>query len=413
MTRTHLLTAALATAMTASTAFALSVAKVSEATRPSFTEAAQISGVTWAGGDLYYAVDDYDNKLYPLTLAIDRTTGSLASSGITIGTGVVMSGGQDMEGCAFDPCSGKVWISDEGHYRNYSPTPFIREFDPATGAASRSAPIHALQYDRHGNFSFEALTISGDGKTMWTANEEALKGDGMTSTQSAGSTVRLTKYVRSSLGADWTLAGEWAYLTQPVGSAPVVWNNDVKSRSGVAGLCALPDGTLLVLERNLHGRSVFSANFYTKIYQVDFTGATDVSNLPGLTGASYTGVRKTQLFGLDNVRVNYEGICLGPRLDDGSCVLVLVADGGGTGSPARNIMTLKLSGLEIRTMYFVGPEGCEPSGGPYRFFVGEKVDFQRPDAENPDRNDGPCGVEVGDEHNAGRWTRRLLDRLQQ
>ena len=27
-----------------------------------------ISGITWAGGDLYYAVDDNDGKLYPLTL---------------------------------------------------------------------------------------------------------------------------------------------------------------------------------------------------------------------------------------------------------------------------------------------------------------------------------------------------------
>ena len=376
MSRKLLLTIAIAAAITASTAFALSVTKVSEVTRPSFTEAVQISGVTWAGGDLYYAVDDHDNKLYPLTLAIDPATGSLASSGITIGTGVVMSGVQDMEGCAFDPCSGKVWISDEGHYHNYLPLPSIREFDPATGAAARSAPIHDIQNDRYGNFSFEALTISGDGLTLWTANEEALKGDGTNATQSAGSTVRLTKYVRSSLGADWTLAGEWAYLTEPVGTNPVIYNNDVKSRSGVAGLCALPDGSLIVMERRCYKSGVSFLGipipyFHIRLYHVaDFPPAKEVSSVASLRNATFSHVSKTLLWELNDTSSsmrNYEGICLGPNLDDGSCALVLVTDGGS--SAAREITVLKLSGLDIRTMYFVGPEGCEPSGGPYRFFV--------------------------------------------
>ena len=355
---------------------AVTITKVSEATRPSSSAAVEVSGITWAGDNLYYAVDDNDKKLYPLTLAINLSNGSLSQSGITIGTGVQMSDSADMEGCAFDPASGNVWISQESGAK-------IREFNPATGTLIRSAPVPAIQNQYYGNYSLEALTISGDGLTMWTANEEALKCDGTNSTQNAGSTVRLTKFTRTSVRSNWTPAGQWAYLTQAVGSAPVVYNNDVKSRSGVAGLCALPDGTLLVLERNLHGSSILSANFYTKIYEVDFTGATDVSSMTALKGASYTRVTKTLRYNMDNVWVNYEGICLGPRLNDGSCTLVLVADGGGTGSPSKSIMTMKLSGLNVRTLNVAGAADSEPIGGPYRYVDGSMVTVSLPSEGNP------------------------------
>ena len=223
---------------------ALKITTVSQATRPDSSTygAEQISGITYAGGDLYYAVDDNDKKLYPITLKINRETGSLASStnGMDIGTGVVMSGGNDMEGCAFDPASGNVWISQET-------SALIREFDPSAGDLLRSAPVPAIQKQYYGNYSLEALTISGDGMTMWTANEEALKVDGELATNSVGSVVRLTRFTRESVYDNWTPNGEWAYVTEPIGSV-----KDEHTRSGVSGLCALPDGTLLVLERRCY-----------------------------------------------------------------------------------------------------------------------------------------------------------------
>ena len=230
---------------------ALTVTTVSQVTRPSSATygAEQISGITYAGGDLYYAVDDNDVKLYPLTLAINRSNGSLASSGITVGTGVTMASSHDMEGCAFDPASGKVWISQET-------SALIREFDPATGELTRSAPVPAVQKQYAGNYSLEALTISGDGKTMWTANEEALKVDGPLATNTVGSVVRLTKFTRAAVRDNWTPAGEWAYVTQPIGTA-----KDSNTRSGVSGLCALPDGTLLVLERRCYNPEGFFPDF--------------------------------------------------------------------------------------------------------------------------------------------------------
>lgn len=342
---------------------ALTVTQVSHVTsRPSGAE--QISGITYAGGNLFYAVDDNDNKLYPLTLAINRSDGSLTSSGITIGTGVVMSGGNDMEGCAFDSCSGYVWISQET-------SALIREYDPSTGTLYREAPVPAVQKKYRGNYSLEALTISGDGMTMWTANEEALTVDGLLATNSVGSVVRLTRFTRYSVYDNWTPNGEWAYETQPIGTA-----KDSSTRSGVSGLCALPDGTLLVLERRCYGGGVFP-DFNIRVYQVNFSGATDVSSLSALAGASYTKTTKTLLWQYThtNDMPNYEGMCLGPRLNDGSCVLVLISDGGSYAE--EGVFTLKLSGLNIWTMGFdaVANALYLPSitGDNYRYLDGDQV----------------------------------------
>ena len=345
---------------------ALTVTKVSQVSRPSSSTygAEQVSGITYAGGNLFYAVDDTDNKLYPLTLEINRSSGSLASSGITIGTGVTMVGGNDMEGCAFDPCSGKVWISQET-------SALIREYDPSTGALLRNAPVPAIQKNYNGNYSLEALTISGDGKTMWTANEEALKVDGQLATNSVGSVVRLTRFTRDFVSDNWIANGEWAYVTQPIGSV-----KDSHTRSGVSGLCALPDGTLLVLERRCYNPEGWFPDFEVSVYQVDFTGATDVSSITSLDGVSYTKTTKKKLWSYSHGSdmPNYEGICLGPRLDDGSCTLVLISDGGSYAE--EGVITLKLSGLNIWTMYFNEPESAYTAsitGTNYRYINGANV----------------------------------------
>ena len=359
--------AALLCGMAVANANALTVSTVSQVTRPSSSTygAEQISGITYAGGNLFYAVDDNDNKLYPLTLAINRSNGELTTSGITIGTGVVMSGGNDMEGCAFDPCSGKVWISQET-------SALIREYDPATGELTRSAPVPAVHKQYNGNYSLEALTISGDGKTMWTANEEALTVDGDLASQSAGSVVRLTRFTRDSVFDNWTSSGEWVYETEPIGSAKGDY-----SRSGVSGLCALPDGTLLVLERRCYNEGGFFPDFNVRIYQVNFSGATDVSSIASLKNATYTKTTKALLWQYTHTTnmPNYEGICLGPRLNDGSCTLVLVGDGGS--SAEKGIFVLKLSGLNIWTMYIdaLMDNMYMPSiaGANYRYVDGSQV----------------------------------------
>ena len=340
------LAAAALLAATAACAYAeLAVSYVGYVQRDPVTNAVEISGVTWAGGDLYYAVDDEGaRQIFPLTIVIDPATGKISSH--SIGEGVVVAGAVDMEGCAYDPISGNVWVSDEGQHKMYKPLPKIREIDQKTGKAIRSLPIPPVQYERYGNFSFEALTMSGDGLTMWTCNEEALKCDGPRASLEAGSTVRLTKFTRPSGDGDWKEEGEWAYVTDPIQGR--LYAN--RSRSGVSALCVLPDGTLLALERELHsqkGLFIPLPDFRLRIYQVDFTGATEISSFPALTNATFKATSKRLLIERDTGFANYEGMCLGPRLDDGSSTLVLVSDGGNDAK--KEIMTMRLTGLDVKS----------------------------------------------------------------
>lgn len=322
----------------------LTVEKVSEVMRSDPSRAGEASGITWAGGDLYYVVDDSDGMIYPASIEIDRATGAVLTN--AIGCGVSVVGAMDMEGCAFDAATGRVWVSDEGTYHTRDTFASIREIDPTTGAVFRTVVIPAPLLDYRTNFGFEALTLSGDALTLWTANEEALECDGENSSGDTGSVVRLARFTRASVHDDWMADGQWPYLTDPVGSNPWRYGGETKTRSGVAGLCALPDGTLIVLERNLRGENLWNATFHTRLYAVvprEFAPDRNVSGVASLRDTPRPPVAKTSLFDRNVGWVNYEGICLGPTLDDGSAVLVLISDGGS--STAKQIMTFRLAGI--------------------------------------------------------------------
>jgi hypothetical protein len=98
--------------------------------------------------------------------------------------------------------------------------------------------------------------------------------------------------------------------------------------SGLSDMVVLPDGTLLTLERSaIEGIPTYES----RIYQVDFTGATDISQGPladGLKGQTYTPVKKNELFASSRIGENLEGLCLGPKLASGNQVLLGVVDNG-------------------------------------------------------------------------------------
>lgn len=286
-----------------------------------------LSGITWRGGDSYYAVDDHGGRLCPMTISVDRATGAITN--LAVGAAGVLKGGGDLEGVAFDAARGTVWASDEADAT-------IREFPAAGGAALRAVPVPAVQKACRFNYSLESLALRDGGREMWSCNEEALPADGDLASAATGSVVRLMKFVRSSPAADWALAGSWAYWTDPFGGA--AYRN--YSRSGVSDLLCLPDGTLLVLERELSVKSLFPT-FRCRIYRVGFGGATEISGLKSLKGAAVTPVRKTLLFGQHTGFSMYEGLCLGPVLNDGSRSLIMISDGDdGAG---KSVYALKLS----------------------------------------------------------------------
>jgi hypothetical protein len=273
----------------------------------------ELSGLAHAGGDQYYAVGDSGARLVPVAIAVDRASGAVA--GVAPGAVVTLEGGVDLEGVAWDAGSASVLVSDETG-------PAIRRHDPVSGAQVGAVALPAVFAGARANRSLESLARDPGTGALWTANEDALLADGPATTVAAGSVVRLQRF--SAGGAP---DGQWAYPTDPIPGAAI----GGFETSGVVDLLALPGGELLVMERSLS-----SLLFQVRIYQVELPGASDTSALAALAGASYVPVAKTLLWvsGPAAQNANFEGLALGPRLDDGSHALLLVADDNDTTSQA-------------------------------------------------------------------------------
>ena len=314
-----------------------------------------LSGLTRVAGDFYYAVRDNGSKgaLFTLRIGVDRATGAATNCEIVAET--KLRGREDLEGVAWDVATKRVWVCDE-HDGS------IRAFDPVTGVETARVAVPKAFDAFVFNRSFESLALRPDGHEMWTCNEEALnrraavgrtkhKGvpiapvaadtpdvdDGPLSSRDHGSRIRLQKFTRADPAAPWTPAGQWAYDTDSVGGAAFL----DKARSGVSDLVCLDDGTLLVLEREMSvKKGGVLPTFRCRIYEVDFTEATDTSDLLSATAPSVRPVRKTRVFGARTAYAMYEGACLGPELADGSRSLLLIADGDD--GAANRIMALKM-----------------------------------------------------------------------
>ena len=282
---------------------------------------ASLSGITWAGGNRYYAVSDdvftTEVGLYPLTVELSSNGLEVASCSIAQPTNrIPLAAAYDLEDVVFDAANGTVWAVDETRST-------VKEYRLSDGAAVRTLQLPDFLRKARPNLGLESLALSGDGLTLWTCTEEALSCDGPRSSPSIGTTVRLLKFTRQTVHGDFTFADTLPYTTD-VWSQPCDFKG--KGRRGVSGLCVLPDGSLLVLERELSfgGRTswnaVSTARLSFAIYHVDAAKGTGKVKLASAGGRVF-------VFG------NYEGICLGPRLPDGRLSVLLVSDAGDGVSP--------------------------------------------------------------------------------
>ena len=264
---------------------AVSLTKGTEKNRGTYPRG--LSGLTYLGGNKYYAVADngVEIGLYPCTVALAEDGLSVSSfSTVATNMAVKLPGTSDLEACAYDPATGNLWVADEAGAT-------IKEYT-TNGVAVRTLDYPGiLKSKRHdNNRGFEALTISGDGLTMWTCTEEALTIDGDISAQGSGTLVRLVKFTRATVNDTFQLAAMYPYLTDG-------WHNQYgleasgaahgsgSGRRGVAALTALPDGSLLVLERECSSDTAgndfwakLSAEFYYSVYRVYYGSFASESN---------------------------------------------------------------------------------------------------------------------------------------
>ena len=258
------------------------------------------SAITRVSRDVYFCVDDRGGWLHEVTVSIGGGEVSFKTN-----RAVRLEGRKDLEGCAYDPLTRSVWVSDEADTS-------VRAFDPSTGRQVSALDIPAVyrkNVRRHR--SLESLSISPDGLRLYTANEESLKCD-------ATNVVRIQEFSRKGADDAFRPSRQFFYSVDPAGGTAF----GKRTFSGVSSLIAMSDGSLLVLEREFSVKVLPS--FRIRVYRI----------VPGKGGKSLVWEESSTFS-------NYEGMCLGPRLPDGRQSVVLVSDGGA--GALENVLVLALS----------------------------------------------------------------------
>ena len=282
------------------------------------------SGITPLGGDVYAMVSDKsDSALYfNVRLHISRSTGELLGADYLGGHGAVDAPGLDNEAIARVSDS-TVVIASEGKCR-------LKEV-PLGDTGLTGRPLWEWTMPDscfYPNYVFESLAYDSVAHRLWTVNEAPMRRDGLPATTAAPS-----RNVLRLMAFDWNNHG-----ANPVGflyrmDMPTTARTAQTYVMGVSELCVLPDGQLLVLEREAFvPKQKIGAFCNCKLYVVDTKTETPYC-MDSVAGDDAPYVKKRLLtswrttLGLFNRSwANYEGMCLGPRLDDGSQVLVLVSD---------------------------------------------------------------------------------------
>jgi hypothetical protein len=291
----------------------------------------ELSGLAWAGRDLFYAVSDSDRAVHPFAIEIDPADGRVLSVARRDPLDLVdedghSSGGTDLEGVAFDPQGSTIAVVNESGLGQ--PRRSIVIYRVSDGRQVDAIDMAGTHFDTtriRGGVGLESLARHD--VTFWTVNEEALSGDGPRSDSQQGTLVRLTRFDAGQL------TGQWAYATDRTGGTLPYFNLNM---GGVVELVALADGRLLVLERATTGSEgpADLGGFINRIYLVDVSTGTNVMGQTALErltpGEDYRPVEKQLLwsrrFSLINGPMNFEGMALGPVLADGSRSLILVSD---------------------------------------------------------------------------------------
>ena len=192
------------------------------------------------------------------------------------------------------------------------------------------------------NQTFESLSLSPNGRSLFTANEGYLLADGETADGS--DRIRILRYEDRGPGS-FVPVEEFFYLADP--------------GLGVVEIVALSEDELLVLERGF--RSGFGNT--VRIYRVSLDGAQDVSDEPSLADPGLEPVEKELLVDLADCPAsgattpgtqanplldNYESLTLGPRLPGGKRALVLQSDNNFSAGQVTRVVALGVENKRLR-----------------------------------------------------------------
>jgi hypothetical protein len=298
---------------------------------------------------------NYNTRLQRFSLDVDYNTGAISNfqilqtilfrngntylNGIAPASAGILGNSFDPEGIVVLPRSGNFLVSDEYGPSVYEFTrggQFIRSFAVPSNILPKSSGSTdylaspkpgTLTSGREGNRGLEGLAVSPDGRFAFAMLQNGVITDGNSSGPNFARSLytRILKYDVDS----GNVVGQYAYQLAGTGQG-----------RGISEIVALDDHRFMVIERNNRGVGVNSELTPPdkNIFIIDLNGASDVSSLNLTTPLSngITPVTKSSVFiDLDFNTIaafnnkspeKWEGLTVGPQLNDGSYLLLAGTD---------------------------------------------------------------------------------------
>lgn len=329
-------------------------------TFPKTVAAGNYSGIAHLHDDIYAVVSDKsDSALYfNFRIQVNPKTGELEqveNLGFTERTDGTLNDGKFWQGQekGFDheaivkASDSTLVITSEGYCR-------LKEY-PVLPTSANAPKISYQQNlwesrwpssDFYPNYNFESLAFDSVRQYLWTIPESTLRKDGQPATPQNGLANQL-RLMRLNWGKIKENRNKEEY-SEEVSSKKAsrymtayAYQMDQPSTHkkadiyvmGVSELCALPDGQLLVLEREAFIPKIKIGAFCKcKLYLINPLNSEEFSMKENFS--SDTPFLKKRLLaewktGLSLSKrsfANYEGMCLGSKLEDGSQVVILLSD---------------------------------------------------------------------------------------
>lgn len=327
---------------------------------PKTMAAGNYSGIAHLHDDIYAVVSDKsDSALYfNFRILVNPKTGELEqveNLGFTERTDGTLNDGKPWQGQekGFDHeaivkvSDSTLVIASEGYCR-------LKEYPilPTSADAAKVGYQQNLWESRwpssefYPNYNFESLAFDSVRQYLWTIPESTLRKDGQPATPQNGLANQL-RLMRLDWGKMKENRNKEEYSEQVSSKkdsrymTPYAYQMDQPSTHkkadiyvmGVSELCALPDGQLLVLEREAFIPKIKIGAFCKcKLYLINPLNSEESSMKENFS--SDTPFLKKRLLaewktGLSLSKrsfANYEGMCLGPKLEDGSQVVILLSD---------------------------------------------------------------------------------------
>ena len=327
---------------------------------PKKVAAGNYSGIAHLYDEIYAVVSDKsDSALYfNFRIQVNPKTGELEqveNLGFTERTDGTLNDGKPWQGLekGFDHeaivkvSDSTLVIASEGYCR-------LKEFSilPISADTAKVGYQQNLWESRwpssefYPNYNFESLAFDSVHQYLWTIPESTLRKDGQPATPQNGLTNQL-RLMRLDWGKMKEDSNKEAYNEQVSSTKDsrymmtYAYQMDQPSTHkkadiyvmGVSELCTLPDGQLLVLEREAFIPKIKIGAFCKcKLYLINPLNSEEFSMKEKFS--SDTPFLKKNLLvewktGLSLSKrsfANYEGMCLGPKLEDGSQVVILLSD---------------------------------------------------------------------------------------